>query len=103
MTDRTPEPSRRNGHPVGDLQIFGIMDELTDEHPRALDEPFPERWSDPLELYGCYRASLERREMDMNQERDAVRDLMEADHYSPATIWHSRLGLVAERIVTCRQ
>ena len=100
MTERKLEPIRRDKNPVGDLQIFHIMDELTNEHPRALDEPFPETWSDPLELYGCYRASLERRHMNMKAEREAIRDLMAEDHYSPSTIWHSRLGLVAERIVT---
>jgi len=100
MTDRKLEPTHSDGHPMGDLQIFDIMDELTNEHPGALDEPFPDTWSDPLELYGCYRASLERRQMDMNRERKAIRDLMTEDHYSPSTIWLSRLGLVAERIVT---
>jgi len=102
MADRTPEHTQRKRNSGNDLLIFNIMDELTNEHPLALDEPFPETWTDPLELYGCYRESLESREMDLNQERDAIRDLMKDDQVSPTTIWHTRLGLVAERIVTRR-
>ena len=102
MPDQAAGHTRGNTPPEDGLQIFLIMDELTNEHPRALDEPFPEQWTDPLELYGCYQESLENREMDLTLERDAIRDLMKEDHYSPAAVWHSRLGLVAERIITCR-
>ena len=79
--------------------IFGIMGRLADEYPRGLAEPFPSKWTDPLELYGCYRKSLAVHAVDLDQERAAVRDLMAKDHYSPATIWHARLNLVAQRIL----
>jgi hypothetical protein len=80
-------------------EIFGIMSRLTDEYPGGLAESFPSKWTDPLELYGCYRKTLETHAVDLDHERAAVRDLMAKDRYSPATIWHARLNLVAHRIL----
>jgi hypothetical protein len=79
-------------------EIFGIMNRLTEEYPGAIDEPFPGGWQDPLELYGCYSRSLKARAVDLEEERSAVRKLLEEDRHSPATIWHARLNLVARRI-----
>ncbi len=84
---------------LGDYaEIFGIMNRLTEEYPGAVDEPFPGGWQDPLELYGCYSRSLKAHAVDLEKERSAVQKLMEEDRYSPATIWHARLNLVARRI-----
>ena len=80
-------------------EIFGIMNRLTEEYPGGLDEAFPRQWTDPLELYGCYGKSLKVHAADLEQERTAVQDLMAKDRYSPATIWHARLNLVARRIL----
>jgi hypothetical protein len=79
-------------------ELFDIMDRLTDEYPGGLAEPYPKNWRDPLELYGCYRRSLEIHAVDLEQERSVVSHLMKEEHYSPATIWHARLNLVARRI-----
>jgi hypothetical protein len=79
-------------------EIFGIMNRLTEEHPGGLDEPFPGNWQDPLELYGCFSQSLKGRAVDLEKERAAVRRLMAEDHLSPATIWHARVNLVAQRL-----
>jgi len=79
-------------------EIFGIMSRLTEAHPGGLDEPFPGNWQDPLELYGCYRQSLKAGDFDLEKERAAVRRLMAEDHFSPATIWHARVNLVARRL-----
>ncbi len=93
MQEPTPETS------LGDYaEIFGIMGRLTEEYPDGLDEPFPGNWQDPLELYGCYGRSLRADADDLEKERAAVRKLMEEDRFSPATIWHARLNLVARRI-----
>ena len=84
---------------LGDYaEIFGIMNRLTDEHPGALDEPFPGDWKDPLELYGSYSRSLKAHAVDLDEERAAVQKLMKEDRFSPSTIWHARLNLVARRI-----
>jgi hypothetical protein len=84
---------------LGDYaEIFGIMDRLTDEHPDALDEPFPRNWEDPLELYGCYARTLTAHAVDLEAERTAVEKMMQDDRFSPSTIWHARLNLVARRI-----
>ena len=80
-------------------EIFGIMNRLTDEYPGGLAESFPSKWEDPLDLYGCYRKSLEIHAVDLDQERAAVRELMSKERYSPSTIWHARLNLVARRIL----
>ena len=82
-----------------DMIIFRIMEQLLDEHPGALDEPFPEEWSDPLQLYGSYGEALITRKADLDNEREAVNRLMETDRYSPSTIWHARLNLIAARIL----
>ena len=90
---------RNSTEGLGDYaEIFGIMSRLTDEFPGALDEPFPGDWKDPLELYGCYSRSLAAHAVDLDEERAAVQKLMEEDHFSPSTIWHARLNLVARRI-----
>lgn len=83
-------------------EIFQILDQLTDDYPEALDEKFPSDWTDPLELYGCYRRSLEARNLDLEGERAAICDLMETDRYTPSIVWHSRLNLVAQRILVNR-
>ena len=83
-------------------EIFQILDQLTDDYPEALDEKFPADWTDPLELYGCYRQSLETRDVDLDGERAAICDLMETDRYTPSIIWHSRLNLVAQRLFVNR-
>ncbi len=91
------------GNALGEYaDIFGIMSQLADEYPGGLADPFPGNWTDPLDLYGCYRKSLEAHAANLDQERAAVLELMAKDHYSPATIWHARLNLVAQRILENR-
>ena len=76
--------------------VFRFMDELEARFPDAGAEAFPDGWTDPLELYGQYRAELMKRGADLDRERANLREVL--DKHGPEWVWQYRLKLVAERV-----
>jgi len=75
------------------LPVLNIIDELEGKYPYGMQERFPEGWTDPLDLYGCYGKELDD---SVYRESREIEKLLQTK--SPEWIWNSRLRLVAERI-----
>jgi hypothetical protein len=76
--------------------VMNHIDELCDKYPEVKDEEYPGDWEDPLELYGCLVQEMQVKGMDLDQERNALRKLME--NHAPEWVWDNRRRLVAERL-----
>jgi hypothetical protein len=75
---------------------LNIIDAFCKKYPDAAAEEFPEGWTDPLELYGCYLQELMTPDLDLDKERNDLLELLEK--YDPQWVWNHRVKLVAERI-----
>jgi hypothetical protein len=76
--------------------VLSIIEDLEEQYSDSAAEKYPEKWADPLELYGSYIQSLITPGLDLDKERSDLRSLLEK--HSPEWVWDNRLRLVAERI-----
>jgi len=76
--------------------VLEVIRNLFKKYPCQIDEDFPTRWTDTMELYGRLREELIRLGVNLDQERREVADLV--FYKGPEWVWKNRLRLVAERV-----
>jgi hypothetical protein len=75
------------------IPVLNRIDYLKQKYPDGRNERFPDEWTDPLKLYGCYANELVNSK---DKERQELIKLL--DTHSPKWIWENRMRLVAERL-----
>ncbi|UCE52542.1 MAG: hypothetical protein JSV31_25335 [Desulfobacterales bacterium] len=100
VVDSLKKEMRYRKHFMGALSnyipVLNIIDSFSEKYPDASSEEFPEGWTDPLELYGCYLQELKTADLHLDKERNYLLELLKK--YDPQWVWNHRIKLVAERI-----
>ena len=75
------------------IPVLNRIDKLEEKYPDGKYEKFPDGWTDPLELYGCYGNELD--DSTYRESRELEKLLQTK---SPEWIWKNRMRLVAESL-----
>jgi hypothetical protein len=78
------------------LPVLKNIDDLDEKYPGKYKEEYPEGWTDPLELYGCYLNELHLTEEETAKERIAINEFI--GRHNAKWVWENRMRLVAEKI-----
>ena len=78
------------------ISVLKNIDDLDEKYPDRYKEEYPEGWTDPLELYGCYFNELDLTEEEKAKERIAINEFI--GKHSAKWVWENRMRLVAETI-----
>jgi hypothetical protein len=78
------------------MPVLKNIDDLDEKYPGKYKEEYPEGWTDPLELYGCYLEELNLNEEEKAKERITINEFI--DRHSAKWVWENRMWLVAETI-----
>ena len=78
------------------IPVLNIIDGLGEIYPERHKEEYPEGWTDPLELYGCYLNELNLSKEQKAEEKISINKFL--SRYSPKWVWENRMRLVAETI-----
>jgi hypothetical protein len=78
------------------IPVLNIIDGLCEIYPERHKEEYPEGWTDPIELYGCYLKELNLSEEQKAEEKIFINEFI--SRYSAKWVWENRMRLVAEII-----
>jgi hypothetical protein len=78
------------------IPVLKNIDDLDEKYRDKYEEEYPEGWTDPLELYGCYLQELHLTEEGKAKEGVSINEFI--SRHSPQWVWENRMRLVAETI-----